>query len=497
MNNNLSFSKSRFVRGKRCPKALYLYTYSRELKTPPSPNEEKLLKAGIEIGKVAQKVFPNGILIETLDIEKALKETKEAISNDVLTLYEPAFRFKDNVIRVDILTRKTANDPWDLYEVKATTYNNCSKEQKEEYLNDIGFQVWVLKQLNIPLGQISLMHLNSKCVYPDLKNLFICEDYSNKISEGLSAMEENLSNLRKDLSNIPNIESPIGPFCEKPRVCPFKEYCWKNIPKPSLFNIPRCTKKWDLYEKGLISTDSLSLTDFTSQKHKRVLQCYQNNNRYFDSETVADILNLYEYPLIFLDFEAIDYPIPKFSKTRPYQHIPFQFSCHIQKEKEAAIDHYEFLFDSKEDPRRAFTEALIKTVPKEGSIVVYHQTYEKGHLKELVEAFPEYSDQLINMINRLVDLEEVFKQGIYDPKFLGSFSIKKVAPAILGKEASYENLEISDGIQAMLSYKKLIALPPKSKEKEDLKNAMLEYCKQDTFLMVRLYKWLCQEINQK
>ena len=498
MNQSKPFSltKSRFVKGKHCPKALYLHTYFRELQTPLTPSEEKNLAAGNEVGKAARKEFPNGILIETLDVEKALKETQEAISKKALTLYEPAFRFNNHVIRIDILTRKTLNDPWDLYEVKATTYNKKTKEQIEEYRQDIGFQVWLLKKLNIPLGKISLMHLNSECIYPDLNNLFICEDYSKEILPILSSMDNDLTNLEKTLLNSKEPNQSLGSCCEKPRGCQFKEYCWKNIPKPSLFNIPNCRKKWELYDRGLVSIDSLSLSDFTSEPHKRALECYKNNNRYFNTKAVTELLSAYKSPLIFLDFESIDYPIPKFLNTRPYQHIPFQFSCHIQKEKEAVIEHFEFLFESKEDPRKAFVEALTKTVPKTGSIIVYHQTYEKSRLKELLEAFPEYSDQLTNMIDRLVDLEEIFKKGIYDPKFLGSFSIKKVAPALLGDKASYQNLEISEGTQASLAYKELIELPPNSEEKKKLKQAMLEYCKQDTLLMVKLHKWLSNKIKQ-
>jgi hypothetical protein len=41
-----------------------------------------------------------------------------------------------------------------------------------------------------------------------------------------------------------------------------------------------------------------------------------------------------------------------------------------------------------------------------------------------------------------MDLMDVIKKGVYYPEFLGSFSIKKAAPAILGEEASYKDLEV-------------------------------------------------------
>ncbi len=91
---------------------------------------------------------------------------------------------------------------------------------------------------------------------------------------------------------------------------------------------------------------------------------------------------------------------------------------------------------------------------------------------------------------------DVVKEGVYYQEFLGSFSIKKVAPAILGKLASYEGLEVGDGVQAMLAFKKLITLPSDSPERIHLRKAMLEYCKQDTLVMVLLHKWFSKEISQ-
>lgn len=105
----------------------------------------------------------------------------------------------------------------------------------------------------------------------------------------------------------------------------------------------------------------------------------------------------------------------------------------------------------------------------------------------------EYSGQLNDIRDRLVDLMVVIQKGVYYPEFMGSFSIKKVAPAILGETASYVNLEIRDGIEAMLAFEKLIKLPDYSLEKIALENAMREYCAQDTLLMVKINRWLNEQ----
>jgi hypothetical protein len=483
-------TKSSFTMGQRCSKALYLNSKFPHLRPPITSLERKTLEAGKEVGRVARQTFPNGVLIKSLNTAQALQETQQAIDTGALTLYEAAFSYDNVLIRVDILSRETVDSPWDFYEVKATTYSDCTKEEKEEYRNDIAIQVWVLKNLGIPLRRISLMHLNKECRYPNLDDLFVCQDYAQEILQELFDIASCVHSLRITLSQeeVPNI--CIGPQCDKPRDCPFESYCRKDIPKPSIFNIPRNLKKWGQFERGVISTDDLMMSDLSSEIQKRALKCYQDNHPYFDKKAVSELLNLWEYPLAYLDFEAIDHAVPCYPGAHPYQHIPFQFSCHIQRSPDAELEHAEFLWTLPDDPRPAFIRELISKVPKMGSIVVYYAPYESTRLKELAEDFPEYSEQLNDIRDRLVDLMVVIQKGVYYPEFMGSFSIKKVAPAILGVTASYADLEIGDGVEAMLAYEKIITLPKDSEERQTLTDSLRKYCEQDTLMMVRLYNWL-------
>lgn len=486
----LYLTKSLFVKGRQCKKALYLHAFHSDLCSQPTSLERKTIVAGELVGQAAREKFPNGLLIEAKNSQEAIQETKQAIDDGVLTLFEAAFSYNNVFIRVDILSRKTTDSPWDFYEVKATTYNKCTEEQKEEYRNDIAIQVWVLQNLEIPLRKISLMHLNRECRYPDLAKLFEYEDYSDEIISALKDIENNMHFLRTTLTLSAEPQIQIGAHCDKPRACSFRNYCKKDIPKPSIFNIPDNRRKWGQFERGMVSVNDLKASDFKTEVQKRALQCYQENQHFFDPKIVSEMLNLWKYPLTYLDFEAIDHAIPRYPGARPYQHIPFQFSCHIQRNADAALEHAEFLWKSEDDPRPAFIQELLNKVPSEGSIIVYYAPYESTRLKELAEDFPEFSKKLTDIRNRLVDLMVVIEKGVYYPEFMGSFSIKKVAPAILGEDASYANLEISNGVEAMLAFDKIITLPEVSEKKQILRQSMLDYCKQDTLLMVRLHQWL-------
>jgi hypothetical protein len=83
---------------------------------------------------------------------------------------------------------------------------------------------------------------------------------------------------------------------------------------------------------------------------------------------------------------------------------------------------------------------------------------------------------------------------VYYPAFMGSFSIKKVAPVLLGDQASYDHLAVGDGIEAMVSYQKMLDLDS-SNSKKEIRKDLLKYCKQDTLLMVYLHSWFWNQLS--
>ena len=147
------------------------------------------------------------------------------------------------------------------------------------------------------------------------------------------------------------------------------------------------------------------------------------------------------------------------------------------------------------DPREAFINEMLKTLPAEGSIVVYHQTYEISKLTELAKDFPQYEALIKSLLPRIVDLKKVIEASVYHPEFLGSYSIKKVAPVLLGQNVSYDNLAVGDGMEAVCRYQELIELAHNDPRRADIRKNLLDYCKQDTFLMVELHKWFFETIH--
>ena len=171
------------------------------------------------------------------------------------------------------------------------------------------------------------------------------------------------------------------------------------------------------------------------------VQSEVNGTTHIDIEEIRNFTNGLIYPLSFLDFETIGPAVPKYNGSRPYQQLVFQYSLHIQETLTSVIEHREYLADPTKDPRIGFIEQLIQDCGSSGDILVYNIGFERGKLNDLIDVFPEYSNELLGIVNRLKDLMIPFQQKwYYTPEMKGSYSIKYILPALV-PELSYNDLE--------------------------------------------------------
>jgi hypothetical protein len=196
------------------------------------------------------------------------------------------------------------------------------------------------------------------------------------------------------------------------------------------------------------------------------------------------------YPRYYLDFECIQFAIPVWEETRPYDQIPFQWSCHVER-AEQRPDHYEFLDTSGRDPRRAFAEALLEVCGEAGPIVVYNQAFEKRIIRELADRFPDLGGKLLALNARIVDLLPIVKRNYYHPDMRGSWSLKSVLPCLV-PELRYSDLgAVQDGTQAQQAYFDLTGGDLDAAAAERLRRELLAYCRLDTCAMLAIVRNLC------
>ena len=179
---------------------------------------------------------------------------------------------------------------------------------------------------------------------------------------------------------------------------------------------------------------------------------------YIDKKSIKAELDQWQWPLYFFDFETNSEPIPRFKGDKPYTPIPFQYSCHVWKSPGSELEHFEYLHIDETDPREPLVKSIIKNFGKKGSVVAYSKGYEAMVLTNLADRFPKHKKALLFIKSRLVDPLPIIKNNIYLKEFKGSFSIKKVAPALIGEKLSYKDLDVADGTEAQAVVEGLITL---------------------------------------
>jgi len=467
---------------------LYLSVKHPELTPPTPPSLQAIFDQGHDVGREAQKRFPNGVLIEAeaYDAQKGFEATIKAIKEGANTIYEATFIHENVQARLDILHRKNSKSAWELIEVKSGT------SVEEVHLKDIAIQLWVATGAGIQIKTASLMHINNKCTFPNLKDLFLIQDVTKELKPHLEDVPNKIREVRKMLQKDKAPKIDIGPHCSDPYGCPYINHCWSHIPEFSVFDLPRIGKKaWELYNNGITELNDEKLLKPNwkiNDSHKRIIEIQKSKKRWIDKIEIKKELREWIEPLSYLDFETVGFAIPRYKGTRPYQQIPFQFSVQIPTRGE--LKNIDYLHTDSTDPRPPLIEALIAAIPKKGSVVSYNKGFEAARINEMADAFPKYKKQLIEIIERLVDPLPIFRSAVYDDAFQGSFSIKAVAPAILGKKYSYENLEVGDGQAASQGFMDLVSGKLFESESKELISKMLIYCQQDTEAMARLVEWL-------
>ncbi|NJM09886.1 MAG: DUF2779 domain-containing protein [Bdellovibrionaceae bacterium] len=342
-------SKTKIMRGFRCLKAIYLTIHRPELEPAVGPEQQAVFDIGNKVGEVARTYFPGGVLVDNKpwDFGGSLKRTRELLKEGTEFIYEAAFDYKGCYARADILKYSKATNRWTLYEVKSST------KVKSEHLEDVGLQAWIIANSGIQLEKICVLHLNPECRFPDLKNLFVEVDVTDRLRENYREITPKLNAIFGAIRNPAPPETDIGPHCSLNRACEFKSVCFaeRNIPEVSIFDIPRLGDKvWDFYRKGQLELKDIDTSDLNVVQ-KRMVEAHVSGKAFVDKKAVKNAIKSWEYPLVYLDFETINPPIPCYPGCAPYQQVPFQFSVHIQEVPGGELEHKEFLHDSASDPR--------------------------------------------------------------------------------------------------------------------------------------------------
>ena len=475
-------SKSRFMSGRQCTLRLWNDWFHRELATPVDAETQARFDEGNEVGEVARKRFP-GVLVaaDHRHSDEALSETARLLADPTVeVLQEAAFEHQGGFARVDILARR--NGAWDVIEVKSVL------DVDETHRMDAAFQGWVVAGAGLPVGSISVMALNREYRYQggelDLEGLFRLEDITAEARALAPLMGSELTQFQALLQQTDAPDMAPGRHCASPYGCPYLAHCtrhWPAVADPVDW-LPGFgpAKYLPLHAAGIHSMVDLPLDSLTAQQ-LQVVTCHRDNQPWV-SDGLGEALKPFAPPIHFLDFETFAPAVPRLIGTGPREVVPVQWSCHTMP-AEGHLTHRDFLAEGLADPREAFATSLLKALETEGSICVY-SSYEQGVLRRLAESLPQLTPELNALVARLVDLLPVIRENIYLPAFHGSYSIKKVLPALV-PGFDYSQLQVQDGLQAGLAFAKMLDEPDPD-SRQAVRNDLLAYCGQDTLAMVKI-----------
>jgi len=504
-------TKTSYIDGILCPKYLWDKVHEPS-KLPPETSIDKLRMAdGQLVGQKARELFPDGIRLErALDPGVMHERSMEALKLRK-PLFEAGFIYKCGYALADILL-PVGRDEWDLYEVKASTsidtktVHTVLSGNINYYYADVAFQKYVYKGAGIKLRKSSLMHLNKNYIY-DGKKLLISElikpdeeldsEIIGSIRAGIEAhipyVEENIDRLLKMLAQKTPPEVKIGRYCKG---CIFERECEKEFGLPEKGNVMRLRYdrdglRFEMLEQKIYKMGDIELTAKIKDPKRTQIEATKQGRPVMKKKLLAGFLKKVKYPAYFLDFETIAPAVPIYANTHTYQQIPFMFSLHVVKEKDAPPEHFSYIAPGEADPRPEIILRLKKLLGGKGSIIAYNVAFERGRIEEACLGDAENEDWFNNNIkDRMLDLEEPFdKFYYYDPKQEESTSLKAVYPALTGKDA-YEGLGIAEGGDAMKKYFDIIFNKVGEKEKVQILKDLEKYCAQDTMAMVEILEKL-------
>lgn len=487
-----TLSKSKLLAYRQCPKRLWLEVHRPKLREDSAATQASFA-VGHRVGDIARRLYDpkgKGVLIDPQadGFDAAFARTQELLLS-AQPIFEAGFRAEGALAFADVMlpVRKGGKRAWRMVEVKSST------SVKDYHRDDAAVQSFVARFSGVPLTRIALAHIDSTWVYPgneDYNGLLLENDLTDEVFDRGDEVRSWIAEAQQIVAKKSEPRIATGKHCGNPYECGFLAYCQSQEPQaeqPIKWLPGRLSNRLQAHIEAHGLTELRDVPDeLLSDKQQRVKAVTLSGKPYFDQQATAQALAADKLPAYFLDFETIQFAVPIWKGTRPYQQIPFQFSVH-RLSRTGKLGQQAFLDLTGSDPSQAFAEALIAACGERGPIFVYNAGFETTRIRELSERFPHLAKPLQALNGRVVDLLPVARDHYYHPSQQGSWSIKAVLPALC-PDLDYGDLEgVQDGGMAMDAFLEALAPQTGKARKSTIEQQLLTYCALDTYAMVRLW----------
>lgn len=478
-----TLSKSSFIKGVQCSKALYLHYHHPSWRDKLSAEQLAKFNRGHKVGELARQLFPGGKDASRLGKKRVpdmVQQTSALIAAGEKVIYEAAFMHEGVLVILDILVNKESK--WYGYEIKS------SVKITPTYELDASLQYFVITQSGLPLEDIQLVYVNEH--YERKEQLQLQELFVFKSMLQLALFNEPFIRLKiaefKEVllqEQIPDRE--IGPYCMEPYPCEFRGICWQRVPKEnSVFDIEGLPgrKKFDLYYNGIVHLDQLPEAVLEDWRQKLQWQAALTKKEVVLKEALRTFNDSLSFPRYYLHIEAMQEAVPVYPGTRPYQQVPFMISLHYQPFKGAPLRQVDYIPEPGQPPFEPLLKAFLKYTAKPGLILTYNVINCTNLLKSCLDFWQEGSAELDDRISRLKDLAYPFEQMFLYHSFLkGRVDKETVVNTFLSAKGAAlpSKAEI---IQTFVAYRDQADLFSSLENKQLLQN----YLSRESALLVQL-----------
>lgn len=445
---------------------------------------EQLFAGGYTLGYTVDEQF-DWKLYQSLP-----ERTTEALQAEHTVLFQGRVEIDGLTCIFDVLERNPMGT-FNLYEIKS------SSSAKREHEYDLAFQTHVLERSGITIDKIAVIHVNSEYVSNgEIEPEQIADEteVTNAVRELMPETAENVAKALHVMS-LPEMPDPSprharnGSFYEW---LPIYEAIVGEFPPYSIYHLAGvgARRVGELEDIGVTFIKDIP-EDFTltTRQQSQVLAT-KRDERHVDTGRIRAFMDMLQYPLYFLDYETFSSVIPPFDGLRPYQQVPFQYSLHIVEHPGAPLQHREYLHTGNTLPVRDLLAQMVKDIGPEGTVLVWHESFEKGRNVEMASLAPEYNAFLYGLNDRVIDLKTPFSaEWFVDKDFYGSASIKNVLP-VLAPDLTYKDLAIRDGNTAQRVWMELVQQGLHQDKRAEILEDLRRYCHLDTLAMVKIWEKL-------
>ena len=421
------------------------------------------------------------------------------------------------------------------------------------------------------------------------------------------SFSEKIQEWAQSYAHDEKLTSPVGAHCfscefhtDNPDLRSGFHECWKQLLgfSDEDFQKPMIDQVWNFKGKKKLLKEGIFFMDDIRKEHigktepnkdgtlsmalrqwMQVEKAQQKNDEFFlDYDGMRRLMDRFTFPLHFIDFETSMVAIPFYKGQRPYETIAFQFSHHIMYE-DGRVEHKdEFIKTERgEFPNFEFLRELKKALEKDEGTIFRYAKHENTVLNQINRQLQyvdkneipdknELQDFIFSITNdkrrtpkagkrNMVDMWQMVKDYFYDPRTLGSNSIKAVLPAVLSRseyiqdkyskpvygqnseipsknfpdgwiwiqrdeygnvidpykllpklfddidleeaEKFITNNELNSGGAALTAFAKMQFTEMTSQERDLIVKGLLKYCELDTLAMVMIYEFWRNEVNSK